>query len=423
MHVQLRASLLKRVTTYFGASMMLTVSLLMPQPVLAQAACSTTTNPPTTYGQVKQSFSAPSTGKYRIWSRIKAVDATNNAYYLQIDGGCAYDVGDSNTIAAGSWTWVDYAGGNKSAYMDVNITAGPHQFTYTGKEPNVELDRVLVLSDLNCVPNPAGNGDDCANPDTSNPSVSITVPSSGKAVTQGDTVTITASASDNVGVTKVTFLVDNTTLGTVQGNTAGSPYTYSWNTASVAVGTHNLTARAYDAANNSSVSTAVSVKVDQKAPVADTVKPTVTLTAPSGNPSVNQGGAVTITADATDNVAVTKVEFLVDNAVVGTLPGSSTTKAYSYSWSTGGVQAGGHRLMVRAYDAANNVGVSSTADVTVNVPVTVTAGDINGDHVVNGWDFSLLRAHDGQNYPAADFNHDGVVDGADLVTLVKKWTP
>ena len=79
-------------------------------------------------------------------------------------------------------------------------------------------------------------------------------------------------------MTKVEFYVDGKLLAT---DTA-SPYTTTWNPATVALGTHSLTAKAYDAAGHSTTSAAVSVKVT------DTTAPTVVLTSPSTGSSVSR---------------------------------------------------------------------------------------------------------------------------------------
>jgi hypothetical protein len=91
--------------------------------------------------------------------------------------------------------------------------------------------------------------------DTTAPTVSITAPTAGATVS--GTTTISATASDNVGVTSVGFYVGTTLLG----SDTSSPYSYSWATTSYANGAYSLTAKAYDAAGNSKTSTAVSVTV------------------------------------------------------------------------------------------------------------------------------------------------------------------
>ena len=97
--------------------------------------------------------------------------------------------------------------------------------------------------------------------DNSAPAVSITTPASGATVT--GTVSVTASASDNAGVTKVEFLLN----GVLQSTDTASPYAWSWNTTTAANGSHSLTAKAYDAANNVTTSAAVSVTVSNGTPV------------------------------------------------------------------------------------------------------------------------------------------------------------
>ena len=67
------------------------------------------------------------------------------------------------------------------------------------------------------------------------------------------TVTLNATASDNVGVTQVQFFVDNST--TALGTDSTSPYSASCNTATVANGVHTVKAVASDAAGNSTTST------------------------------------------------------------------------------------------------------------------------------------------------------------------------
>ena len=65
-----------------------------------------------------------------------------------------------------------------------------------------------------------------------------------------------ASASDNVGVAGVRFLVDGVSLG----EDISAPFSVSWNTGGAANGTHMLTATARDAAGNLKTTT-VSVSV------------------------------------------------------------------------------------------------------------------------------------------------------------------
>jgi len=69
-----------------------------------------------------------------------------------------------------------------------------------------------------------------------------------------------------------------------------------------------------------------------------------------------------------DALAVTKVEFYLD----GALKSTSTTSPYSWSFNTTTVANGSHSLVSKAYDAAGNIGTSTTVTVTVNNTVTTT---------------------------------------------------
>jgi subtilisin family serine protease len=95
-------------------------------------------------------------------------------------------------------------------------------------------------------------------------------------------------------------------------------------------------------------------------PGADNVPPTASLTAPAAGATVS--GTVTVSANASDNVGVTRVEFFAGASLIGT----DTTAPYSVSWNTGGVANGVTTLRADAFDAAGNLGSSPTRNVTVN---------------------------------------------------------
>ena len=152
--------------------------------------------------------------------------------------------------------------------------------------------------------------------DTTPPTVSITSPTGGNVA---GTVTVSATASDNVGVTHVDFYVN----GALAVSDSTAPYQYSWNTTSAANGAAQLKAVAYDAAGNSTQSAIVTVNVANT----DPTPPTVSITSPTGG---NVAGTVTVSATASDNVGVTHVDFYVN----GALAVSDSTAPYQYSWNT-----------------------------------------------------------------------------------------
>src|SRR5438045_8161232 len=96
--------------------------------------------------------------------------------------------------------------------------------------------------------------------DTTPPSVSIASPAGGAAV--GGTVSVTANASDNVGVASVQFKVDGANLGAAD---TTAPFAVNWDTTGLADGSHSLTAVARDAAGNTATSAAVAVTIANNA--------------------------------------------------------------------------------------------------------------------------------------------------------------
>jgi len=133
-------------------------------------------------------------------------------------------------------------------------------------------------------------------PDTTPPTVSITSPGNGATVS--GTISVTASASDNVGVAGVQFKLDGANLGAED---TSSPYGVSWNTTTVANGSHSLTATARDAAGNRTTSATVTVTVSN-APPPDTTPPAVNITSPGSGATVS--GTTSVTASASDTVGV-----------------------------------------------------------------------------------------------------------------------
>ena len=220
------------------------------------------------------------------------------------------------------------------------------------------------------------------NNDTTAPAVGMTAPANGATV--NGTVTLAANATDNMGVTGVQFKLDGVNLGGAMTG-AGPVYSYSWNTATAANGTHTLTVVAGDAAGNTTTSAAVSVTVNNVA--ADTTAPAVSMTAPANGASVN--GTVTVTANATDNVGVTGVQFKLDGANLGSVV-TGAGPAFSYSWNTATAANGIHTLTAVASDAAGNSASSGSVSVTVanNQPLVVSGvsvGAIGSSSAIISW--------------------------------------
>ncbi len=138
-----------------------------------------------------------------------------------------------------------------TSWNSSSVTNGTHSVTAVARDAagNVTTSAPVSITVSN------------AAPDTVAPTVSVSSPAAGATVS--GTVSLAATAADNVGVVGVQFKVDGTNVGAED---TSSPFGASWSSASVANGTHSVTAVARDAAGNVTTSAPVSITVSNAAP-------------------------------------------------------------------------------------------------------------------------------------------------------------
>lgn len=234
-----------------------------------------------------------------------------------------------------------------------------------------------------------------APPDTAPPTASIDAPAAGATVS--GTTTVSVSAADNVGVVKVEFFVDSVLYAT----DTTAPYAIAWNTTTSSNAAHTLLVVATDAAGNAASATR-SVTVANAPP--DKTAPSLTITAPTAGKTVS--GTTTVSANATDNVGVSKVELFVDSALYAT----DTAAPYSFAWNTTMSSNGAHTLTLVATDAAGNA---------TSVPRSVTVSNNKAPVAVNDAYTALYRAaasYTAQVYAvlANDSDADGSLNAASV---------
>jgi chitodextrinase len=187
--------------------------------------------------------------------------------------------------------------------------------------------------------------------DTTPPTVALTAPANNATVS--GTVTVSANASDNVAVAGVQFTLDGTNLGS---RVTTAPYNFAWNSTTATNGTHTLGAIAFDTSGNQASAATVSVTVSN-----DKTPPTVALTAPANGATVS--GTVTVSANASDNVAVASVQFTLDGNNLGS---AVATAPYTLSWNSTTATNGTHTLGAIAVDTSGNQASATTVSVTVS---------------------------------------------------------
>ncbi len=314
------------------------------------------TQPDLRSGQATTVLSVPSDGTYRLWSRLKPAADGAASYLLSIDGACPVSIGSS--LSAGAWNWVGQKPDGSDA--DFALTAGAHTLVLTGVTAGLSVDTVMLTDDPTC--QPVGADATCGStqvpPDS--PAVTLTAPASG--ATAVGSVDLEAGAVDQTPIDHVEFSLDGSKIG----SSSTAPYSFTWDSTSVANGTHQLKAVAVDTAGatGSSAITVIDVENPLTQP-ADTQPPTapanVKLTATSPT-------TVQATWDpSTDDTGVTGYTVSRNGTAIGTVTSPSFTDitaqpATSYSYS------------VTASDAAGNVSAASGAvSVTTPVPPDTTA--------------------------------------------------
>jgi peptidoglycan/xylan/chitin deacetylase (PgdA/CDA1 family) len=180
------------------------------------------------------------------------------------------------------------------------------------------------------------------------PSVAFSAPAANATIS--GTQTVSANASDSVGVAGVQFKIDGVNIGS-EDTTA--PYSLSWDSKTVANGNHTLSAVARNTSGLTSTATET-VNINNPTP------PSVSFSAPVSAATVS-GKTVVVSANASDGVGVSGVQFKLDGNNLGA---EDTTAPYGVNWDTTAVANGNHTLTAVARNGAN---LTATATETVNV--------------------------------------------------------
>ena len=163
------------------------------------------------------------------------------------------------------------------------------------------------------------------------PTISISSPSSGDTLTT-NTVTVSGTATDDIGLSRVEVSVNSGSWQLVSG-------TNSWSTTvTLSQGSNTIHARATD---NSGKITEKSVDVISDIP------PTISISSPSSGDTLTTN-TVTVSGTATDDIGLSRVEVSVNS-------GSWQLASGTNSWSTTvTLSQGSNTIYARATDIAGN---------------------------------------------------------------------
>jgi hypothetical protein len=174
-----------------------------------------------------------------------------------------------------------------------------------------------------------------------------------------------------VGVTSVQFNVDGTSIGSL----SSAPYTTTWNSGSVADGSHTLTVTAQDAAGNTTTSAGVAITVRNTPPI-------ITAIASSSIASTTQ----TITW-TTDELATSTVYYGTTTSYGSASSSAILTTSHSITL-TGLTASTTYNFVVTSADASGNI-ASSTNQSFTTAAYTYYVDSVNGSDANPGTSPSL----------------------------------
>ena len=238
------------------------------------------------------------------------------------------------------------------------------------------------------------------NPDQP-PTAAITVPVAGTTLIEGQTVTFNATATDDVRMARVNFLVNGTVIGTDSIAPFERTFTVPFGGTSV-----SLQAEAVDAVGQTGLSPVLVLPVGPYEP------PTAAITAPVAGTTLVEGQTATFTATGTDDVGVVRMNFLVNGTVVGT--DSSTPFETTFTVPFGGTSVS---LQAEAVDTLGHTGLSPILVLPVNPdqpPTAAITAPIAGTTLVEGQTVTLTATGtDDVGVAAMNFLVNGTVVGTD----------
>jgi len=169
-------------------------------------------------------------------------------------------------------------------------------------------------------------------------------------------------ADDDFGVISVDLLVDGSLVATDTQEDPTIPYLYkfAWDSTEATDGTHRLKAVARDASGNVGSAQEVTVTVANSD---DTTPPVISSLSPASDATVS--GSASLSATASDNVAVTSLTISTSNGFQCTSAASSA----ACTWNLSNVSEGYYTVTATARDA---VGYQATESHSVFVKAITT---------------------------------------------------
>jgi len=278
-------------------------------------------------------------------------DTIFNDYYNWSTSGSTYDIETATLHEMGHWVGLAHS---SSGIMRPSYSGIQHSIDKDAKDGFLALYWFKEKKDA--------------------PNVSIKSPKSGALLSK--LVKIEVDASDDKGLKKVEFYIDNILKNT----DTQPPYEWNWDTAKGPSGNRTVKVIAYDV-DNQTAEQSIQVTVDQP--------PSISITSPSSGADVY--GFAFIRTNATDDFGIPRVQFFVNDKLTKT----TNKPPHTFEWNTNDIRHGTYNIKAIALDTRNQ---TSTRSITlVRIP------------------------HAPLNFSGTKYNNNSVLLEEYIVEL--KWTP
>jgi len=337
------------------------------------------------------------------------LDTTQPTGTISINSGAAWTNSTSVTLTLSASD--AHSGVSKMQFSNDGVVFSSEEDYATSKSWTLttgEGTKTVYVQYKDSADNWSGSISDTITLDTTPPTGTISI-NSGAAYTNSTSVTLTLSASDSSGVSKMQFSND----GVVFSSEEDYATSKSW-TLTASDGLKTVYVRYKDNAGNWS------------GPIGDTI--TLDTTSPTGTISINNGDgytnstAVTLTLSASDSSGASKMEFSNDGVSWSSEEDYATSKSWTLTASDGL-----KTVYVRYKDNASNwSGLTSISD-TIILDTTLPTGTISingGDIYANSTSVTLtLSASDSGGVSKMEFSNDGVTwSSEEDYATGKSWT-
>ena len=200
--------------------------------------------------------------------------------------------------------------------------------------------------------------------DTLSPEVTITAPGNNSNVKIGNLIQFQGTASDNVLITSLDMLIQDSPTENITTSLDGSMWNHTWDTSGSFPGTYLIEVQVRDSSSNRAAATMIITLLENVEPVLEITSPLNNTVFPAGEDVIIQG-----TAEDSSGVIVVEALLYTDGNETVNITNTYSNDKWHLKLDTEDLELeeGGHRIIIFAKDTAGNIGMT---DITFHIDST-----------------------------------------------------